>query len=223
MNLAEYVRQNSDAGNPDAEVLWQGESGRGAGYCAELTGELPLVAAGFLEAWSTTMMDFGYFAWPRALNLPIVFPHDMCTSIVKSDGLASVVLSMKDPTNCYMTLEILPTSVQLVATDLFGVRIRFLSGQRHVYFENGATIHSAGVLELRGADATKIDNILGLLVAKAFRDSPRRVEESFSGELLSSAVRFEVADKAESSGRLSIILDVEQSITICRRLSGNMY
>lgn len=132
------------------------------------------------------------------------------------------MLSIKDPANCSITLEISPTSMQLMANDLFGVRIRFLSQRRHIYFENDATIHSNRRIELRGANASKIDNILGIWVDKAFRESLRRVKETFSGELLSSAVRFEVGEKAESSGRLTITLELEQSFTIYRRLSGEI-
>lgn len=182
---------------------------------------VPMLSTASLPgACSTVVKKPEYFAWPRALHLPFVFPHDICTSIVKNNGLASVELSMKDPTNCYMTLEILPTSVQLMAGDLFGVRIRFISQRRHIYFENGATVHGNGLLELRGAKTEKIDMILGFAVGKAFRESPHRVEEHLSGQSLSSAVSFTIGEKAEDSGRLTIMLNAEQSLEICHRLSG---
>lgn len=192
-------------------------------YWAESSNISPLVSTSLTDAWSKVVLESGYFGWPRALNLPRVFPHDMCTSIVKSNGLASVVLSIKVPTNCCMTLEISSASVQLVANDIFGVKIRFLAQRRHVYFENGVTVHSPGSLELRGANVSRIDNILGSCVGKAFRESSRRVEEALLGEELSSASSFELDEKAESSGRLTIMLELEQSFIICRRLSGDQY
>lgn len=206
----------------DVDATGQAASDHGR-YWPESSNISPLVSTGSTEAWSKVVLEAGYFGWPRALNLPHVFPHDMCTSIVKSNGLASVVLSIKDPANCCMTLEISSTSVQLIANDMFGVKIRFLAQRRHVYFENGVTVHSPGILELRGANASKIDHILGGRVGKAFRESSRRVEETLLGEELSSAVSFELDEKAESSGRLTIMLELEQSFMICRRLSGDQF
>lgn len=115
------------------ETVEQAESGPGS-HWPEPTSSLN---AGSSQAWSN-IMEAEFFSWPSAQNLPLFWPHDTCISIVKVNGIASLEQSMKDPGSCHMTLEIAPPSVELVAYDLFGVRIRVFSQRRHIYFENGA-------------------------------------------------------------------------------------
>ncbi|RSL70158.1 hypothetical protein CEP51_012246 [Fusarium floridanum] len=80
-------------------------------------------------------------AFPEAKNLPFVFPPDLCTTIVKRDGQASLMISLPpDPRDCRLVLDISAEDVQYLASDLFGVRIRVCGQQRTVVLDNGTTM-----------------------------------------------------------------------------------
>lgn len=61
MNFAEDTIQDLNASIIDVEGIGQGENGRG-GHWPESTSGPALITAGWSEAWSTIVMESGYFA-----------------------------------------------------------------------------------------------------------------------------------------------------------------
>ncbi|KEY75300.1 hypothetical protein S7711_08636 [Stachybotrys chartarum IBT 7711] len=108
------------------------------------------------------------FAWPKAKNLPFVFPHYMCTTIDKRGDEASIMLSFPShPALCRLVLDISATEVQHIAKELFGVHIREESGRRCAVFENGATMDINNSGTLKEGTAMPLDRLFGEMVGTA--------------------------------------------------------
>lgn len=159
------------------------------------------------------------YAWPKAKNLPFVFPHYMCTIIVKSGDDASIMLSFpSDPTLCRLVLDISATAVQHLAKELFDAHIRDENGRRCVVLEHGTTMDINSSMTLRGATGVPLDKLFGQMVGQAIRLSPQRMEELSMGELLSKCVFMEVWGAADRPGRLNFIVNADNLSLVFHQL-----
>lgn len=158
-------------------------------------------------------------AWPKAKNLPFVFPHYMCTAIVKRADTASIMLSFAtDPALCSLVFDVSAAEVQHVVKELFNVHIRLADGRQCVISEHGPTMEIEGSVTLKGGDSVAVDRIFGQMVGTAFRYSPQRMNELSMGEMLSKSVSMKVSAMADRPGRLNFMVDAEQLGLIYERL-----
>ncbi|KID96858.1 hypothetical protein MAJ_07244, partial [Metarhizium majus ARSEF 297] len=180
------------------------------------------IATSHTEAYELLNFDINsqyQYAWPKAKNLPFVFPYYMCTAIVKRADEAAVILSFpSDPSVCRLVFDISPTEVQHVAKELFGIRIRDENNRRCVVFEHGATMDIHGRTILRGAAVEALDRIFGHMVGAAFRQNPRRMEEISMGAMLSKCLSMEIWASVDRPSRLDFMVDAENLALIYQQL-----
>ncbi|KAK3369545.1 hypothetical protein B0T24DRAFT_361853 [Lasiosphaeria ovina] len=159
------------------------------------------------------------YVWPNAANLPFVFPHYMCTAIVKRAGKASIMASFpSDPASCRLVFDISATEVQHVAKELFGIHIQVVNGRRRLLYENGPTVKINRSVTLAGTAGASIDNLYGQMVGDAFRHSPRRMEEISMGELLSKCLEMVVWGTSDRPSRLYFMVEAERLAPIFTQL-----
>ncbi|KJZ68995.1 hypothetical protein HIM_11611 [Hirsutella minnesotensis 3608] len=170
--------------------------------------------------WIAFDIDSRYqHAWPKAKNLPFVFPHYMCTAITKRADEASVMLSFPlDPTNCQLVFDISANEVQYVAKEVFDVHIRQVSGRRCAVSEKGATMDINGSITLRGGSAVAVDSLFGHMVGEAFRHSPRRLNELSIGAMLSECLSMEIWGGVDHPSRLGLVVDAENLALLYQQL-----
>lgn len=158
-------------------------------------------------------------AYPKAKNLPFVFPHDLCTTIVKRDGQASLMISIPpDPRDCRLVLDISAEDVQHFASNLFGVRIRVCGQQRVVVFENGTTMMISCSMKLEDARAPLWNKAFGDLVAEGVRNSPIRLDEASDGAMLSKCLSLEIPGTANCPARLCLMVQPDRLSLIHQHL-----
>lgn len=152
----------------------------------------------------------GDFAWPKAKHLPLVFPHYLCTAILKRDDQASVSVSFpSDTAQCCLFFLIQPAEVQHMARELFGVFIRVMSKRRYVYLDHGANIEIEGCIKLRGTTGASVGKLLGDTVSLAFKHGPKRSQELSMGEMSSQALTMTIWDGEDSPGQFAILMERE--------------
>ncbi|KAF4467288.1 hypothetical protein FALBO_5852 [Fusarium albosuccineum] len=158
-------------------------------------------------------------AYPKAMNLPFVFPHDLCTTIVKKDGRASLMISIPpDPRDCRLVLDISAEEVQYFASGLFGVRIRIRNQQRVAVFENGTTMVILCSMKLEDAHALPWNKTFGDLVAEGVRQSPMRLDEASDGAILSKCLSLEIPGTADCPARLCLMVQPDRLSLIYHQL-----
>lgn len=158
-------------------------------------------------------------AYPKAKNLPFIFPHDLCITIVKRDDQASLMLSLPpDPGDCRLVLDIRAAEVQYFALQLFGVRIRVQDQQRVVVFQNGATMGILGSAKLEDTNAETWDTTLGQVVTEAVRHSPMRLDEASKGAILSKCLSMEIPGAAECPARLCLMVQADRLSFVYQQL-----
>ncbi|CAJ2506590.1 Uu.00g077760.m01.CDS01 [Anthostomella pinea] len=173
-----------------------------------------------LQEWKTFEIDPQYeYAWPKARNLPFVFPHYMCTAIVKAGDTACVMLSfLSDPTECHFVVDISAREVQHVAKELFGVHTQVIQMRRCLVLEHSAMVDINRSVKPRGATNVPIDKLFGQVVSTAFRQGPQRMEELSNGEMLSRCLSMTIWETDDSPGRLDIGLEAQHAVAIWRGL-----
>ncbi|RMJ02201.1 hypothetical protein CDV36_015532, partial [Fusarium kuroshium] len=118
------------------------------------------------------------YAYPKAKNLPNVFPHDLCGNIVKRADEASLMVSYPShPGQCELVVDIRAIEVQYYAFKLFGLHIRPEDQQRVVVSQNGATMTILGSLKLGDSSHLTWGDTLGDTISKAVQHSPERLRE----------------------------------------------
>lgn len=148
------------------------------------------------------------YAWPKAQNLPFIFPHHTCVGIVKKGDVASVTLSFPpDPSLCCLIVDITAKEAQSLSKELFGVQIRNENDQLFVVLDNGAIAEIKGSVTFRGVDVVAVDKIFGQAVGSGFRQSPPRLQELSLGALLSNCLTMEIWDNPSRSVRLRLMVE----------------
>ncbi|KAI0163856.1 hypothetical protein GGR57DRAFT_489632 [Xylariaceae sp. FL1272] len=202
-----------DPSSPDASwTSSQGDEGPNAG--TELASPNPALE------WQTFEVDWRHqYAWPKARNLPFVFPHYLCTAIVKIRDTAAVLLSFPaNPVQCRLVFDISAKEVQHIAKELFGVHIQTAHTRRFLVLESGVTVDINESIKLRGASNIAIDKLFGQMVGTAFRHGSQRLDELANGEMLSNSLTMKIWEAERSPGRLNFTVDAENLSTIWRGL-----
>ncbi|KAI0187942.1 hypothetical protein F4808DRAFT_446519 [Astrocystis sublimbata] len=171
---------------------------------------------GIAKEWQAFKVDPRYqYAWPKARNLPFVFPHYMCTAIVKTDDAASVLLSFpSNPAQCRFIFDISSKEIQHIAKELFGVHVQIVRARQCIVLEHGVTVDIKGSVKLRGASNVAIDKLFGQMVGAAFRHSPQRMDELSNGEILSNSSTMKIWEAERSPGRLNFKVEAHNLSTI---------
>lgn len=153
--------------------------------------------------------------WPKARNLPGVFPTYLCRIIIKENGNAAITESFpKDPAECCLDLKIAANQVPHVAKELYGVHIDIVQGERSIILDNGVEVEINGTISLRRASNVAASKLFGPQVGMAYRSSSRFLSEQYLGEDLTRCVSMTVARDAHLPGSLSLNLDAENLTTI---------
>jgi hypothetical protein len=184
------TRQEENTTEADEEPI-------GPGSCDEEASSTQSHAAGGVE-----------YTWPKAQNLPFIFPHHTCVGIVKKGDVASVTLTFPpNPSLCCLVVDISAKEAQSLSKELFDVQIRYENNQLSIVFDNGALVDIKGSVTLKGVRVVAVDKILGQAVGSGFRQSPPRLQELSSGALLSNCLTMEIWDDPSRSVRLRVMVE----------------
>jgi hypothetical protein len=157
--------------------------------------------------------------WPKAINLPRVFPSYLCGIIVKSAGRAHIrLLFPANPAECSLNLHISATQVPYVARELYGVHVNVENEKRFIITRDGVEIEIHGSFTLRRALNIPIPTLFGHQVGMAYRRSPRYKEEQYNGEDLTRCVSMVVEGQANMPGHLRLMIDEENLTSIAEDL-----
>lgn len=160
-------------------------------------------------------------AWggPKCSNLPLVFPHYICTSIVKRDDEASITVSYpSDPALCELSLAVSATEVQHIAKELFDVHIREIDGRRSIVFDNGTIMMIDSSATLSGAALPSLDKLFGPMVSVAVQRSSRRMREYSQGLSRLSCISMKIWAAAGDPASLSFATDAAELANIQEKL-----
>ncbi|KAH9905201.1 hypothetical protein F4778DRAFT_729056 [Xylariomycetidae sp. FL2044] len=161
------------------------------------------------------------YACPPAKNLPLVFPHNLCYAIDRDeeDEHAVVMLSFPaDPAQSCLYFDIIPSQVQVLVKDLYGVQMDTLGNQRCVVHPSGAIQTIDGAVEYRYVVPDLVKKAFGDYFDLVLNSSEPRLREANRGLPLTDCLRFKIPGDAQSSSRFKLYTSVEQLTFIFQKL-----
>lgn len=155
--------------------------------------------------------------FPDARNIPTLFPVWICSSIVKSDRVASIRAIFTDaPSHCTLEIDLFATRIPYIAMELFGALIIIENGGLVMRHKSG-TIISGEKFILLGADRQATERLLGKVFTIISGGMQYR-QEIDRGQRLTYLVTLEVKRDADRPSCLRVQSDQKTISTITAQL-----
>lgn len=140
---------------------------------------------------------------PEARNIPRLFSHLFCASIVKTDRVASIRAIFGEPSQCRLEVDIYSAKIPQIAGKLFGVDIENEDERRlAMRFDTGASMLIT-TIELSGANRGGAERLLGPIFAN-IRSDALYMQELDRGESVTKVISLEINGNVQGQSCLKI-------------------
>lgn len=156
--------------------------------------------------------------FPEAKNIPSLFSHLICASVVRTDRVASIRAIFGEPSQCSLEVDIYSVKIPHIAGKLFGVDIENEDeGRLAMRFVDSGASSLITTIELFGANRGGAERLLGPIFAD-IRSDALYVQELERGESVTKLISLEINGNVQGQSCLKIKCSAQTLSLICTKL-----